>query len=145
MEKDPECPHERIAEIRSAYEDFKIEAKKKKTTVKNGQSSVAEFRDWTLQQLERIIWYIIGFQTIGSEVDYSVVPQKLLNTPCFQHFLLTKTPICFKIKTVTEGVSQPISEKVMSEFLLTLNKKFTSECFATHKCEFNKGKFDACP
>ena len=49
------------------------------------------------------------------------------------------------IKTVTEGVSQPISEKVMSEFLLTLNKKFTSECFATHKCELNKGKFNACP
>ncbi len=33
----------------------------------------------------------------------------------------------------------------MSEFLLTLNKKFTSECFATHKCELNKGKCDACP
>lgn len=70
MIKDPECTPERIAETRSAYEDFKKEAKKKKAAVKNGQSSVAEFRDWTLQQLESIIWYIIGFQTIGSEVDY---------------------------------------------------------------------------
>lgn len=55
MEKDPECPHERIAEIRAAYEDFKKEAKKRKTAVKNGLSSVAGFRDWTLQQLESII------------------------------------------------------------------------------------------
>ena len=54
MEKDPDCPHERIAEIRSAYEDFKKEAKKRKTAVKNGQSSVVEFRNWTLQQLESI-------------------------------------------------------------------------------------------
>ena len=52
MEKDSDCPPKRIAEIRSAYEDFKKEAKKRKTAVKTGQSSVSEFRDWTLRQLE---------------------------------------------------------------------------------------------
>ena len=54
IEKDSECSPESIAEIRSAYEDFKKEAKKRKTAVKNGQSSVSEFRDWVLQQLESI-------------------------------------------------------------------------------------------
>ena len=34
MEKDPECSPERIAEIRAEYEDFKKEAKKRKTAVK---------------------------------------------------------------------------------------------------------------
>ena len=43
------------------------------------------------------------------------------------------------------GVSQPLNEKVISEFLLTLNKKVTSECFATHKCELNTGRLYACP
>lgn len=55
MKKDPECSPERIAEIRAAYEDLKKEAKKRKTAAKNGQSSVAEFQDWTMQQLESII------------------------------------------------------------------------------------------
>jgi hypothetical protein len=55
IEKDPDCPPERIVEIRSAYEDFKKEAKKRKTAVKNNKSTVAEFRDWTLQQLENIL------------------------------------------------------------------------------------------
>ena len=55
MEKDPECSLERIAEIRAAYEDFKKEAKKRKTTVKNGQVSVAEFRDWVLKQFLKIM------------------------------------------------------------------------------------------
>ena len=32
MIKDPECTPERIAEARSAYEDFKKEAKKKKNS-----------------------------------------------------------------------------------------------------------------
>ena len=55
MEKDPECSPERITEIRSAYKDFKKEAKKRKTAVKNGKATVVEFRDWTLQQLENIL------------------------------------------------------------------------------------------
>ncbi len=55
MEKDPDCPHESITEIRSAYEDLNKEAKKRKTAVKNGIATVAEFRDWTLQQLENIL------------------------------------------------------------------------------------------
>lgn len=55
MEKDPDCPPERITEIRSAYEDFIKEAKKRKTAVKNNKSTVAEFRDWTLRQLENIL------------------------------------------------------------------------------------------
>jgi len=33
---------------------YKNEAQKRKTAVKNGQSSVTEFRDWVLQQLESI-------------------------------------------------------------------------------------------
>jgi len=44
MEKDPDCPHERITEIRSAYEDFKKEAKKRNTAVKNGIATVAELQ-----------------------------------------------------------------------------------------------------
>ena len=59
--------------------------------------------------------------------------------------VLTRVYSSIMMKMVTEGVSQPLSEKVMSEFLLTLNKKFTSECFATHKCEFNRGKSCTCP
>ncbi len=55
MEKDPEYTPERIAEIRAAYEDFKKEAKKRKTAVKNGKATVVEFRDWTLQQLENTL------------------------------------------------------------------------------------------
>ena len=55
IEKNPDCSPEHVAEIRSAYEDFKKEAKKRKTAVKNGKSTVSEFRDWTLQQLESII------------------------------------------------------------------------------------------
>jgi hypothetical protein len=55
MEKDPEYTPERIAKLRSAYEDFKKEAKKRKTAVKNSKATVAEFRDWTLQQLENIL------------------------------------------------------------------------------------------
>jgi len=50
LEKTADCTPDRLAEIRSAYEDFKKEAKKRKTAVKNGQSSVAEFRDWVLEQ-----------------------------------------------------------------------------------------------
>ena len=59
--------------------------------------------------------------------------------------VLTQVCPSIMMKMVTEGVSQPLSEKVISEFLLTHNKKFTSECFATHKCEFNRGKSCTCP
>lgn len=55
MEKTADCSPERLAEIKSAYESFKIEAKKRKSAVKNGKSTVSEFRDWALQQLESII------------------------------------------------------------------------------------------
>ena len=55
MEKDPDCSPERITKIRSAYEVFKKEAKKRKTAVKNGQSSVTEFRDWVLAQFPTIM------------------------------------------------------------------------------------------
>ena len=51
MEKSADCPPERLAEIKSAYEDFKSEAKKRKSAVKKGHSTVAEFRDWMLRQL----------------------------------------------------------------------------------------------
>ena len=53
----------------------------------------------------------------------------------FTFVLLTMVLSSFMINAVTEGESQPISEKVRSEFLLTLNKIFRSECFAIHKCE----------
>ena len=55
MEKSDGCSPEHLAEIKSAYEDFKSDAKKRKSAVKNGKSSVAEFRDWILQQLESVI------------------------------------------------------------------------------------------
>ena len=55
MEKAADCTPERLAEIKSAYEDFKSEAKKRKSAVKSGKSTVSEFRDWTLQQLESFI------------------------------------------------------------------------------------------
>lgn len=55
MEKSDYCSPERIVEIKSAYEDFKIEAKKRKSAVKNGKSTVAEFRSWTLTQLNTFL------------------------------------------------------------------------------------------
>ena len=55
MEKTSDCSPERLTEIKSAYEDFKREAKRRKSAVKKGQSSVAEFRDWTIRQLSDIL------------------------------------------------------------------------------------------
>ncbi|MBQ6744434.1 MAG: hypothetical protein IJR05_06810 [Acidaminococcaceae bacterium] len=55
MERISDCSPKRLAEIKSAYEDFKSEAKKRKSMVKKGQSSVAEFRDWTIRQLDGIL------------------------------------------------------------------------------------------
>ena len=52
MEKSDDCTPERLAEIKSAYENFKSEAKKRKSAVKDGKSTVSEFRDWILQQLD---------------------------------------------------------------------------------------------
>ena len=55
MEKDSDYPPERITEIRSAYEDFKKEAKKRKNAVKNGGSTVSKFQDWMLKQIVKIM------------------------------------------------------------------------------------------
>ena len=58
-------------------------------------------------------------------------------------YLLT---YCFIYTTIliTVGVSQPLSEKFISGFLLTFNKKFKSERFAAHKCEFSD-RVGICP
>lgn len=55
MERNAGCSSEQLSAIKSAYEDFKREAKERKTAVKNGLSSVDDFRDWILGQLEQII------------------------------------------------------------------------------------------
>jgi len=54
MEKTAECSPEQLSDLKSAYEGFKKEAKKRKSAVKNGQASVAEFRDWILTQMSTI-------------------------------------------------------------------------------------------
>lgn len=55
MEKTADCPPERLSEIKAAYENFKAEAKKRKSAVKNGSSTISEFRGWILRQLEGIM------------------------------------------------------------------------------------------
>ena len=55
MEKSDDCPPERLADIKSTYESFKTEAKKRKNAVKEGKTTLAEFHDWILVQLDRII------------------------------------------------------------------------------------------
>lgn len=55
MEKNTECSPERIGEIKSAYEEFKKEAKLRKKSVKSGFSSISDFRNWILKQLEKIL------------------------------------------------------------------------------------------
>lgn len=52
MERKADCFPEQLTFLKSAYEDFKREAKIRKSAVKNGQSSVAEFRDWIIMQLD---------------------------------------------------------------------------------------------
>lgn len=48
-------PPEQLSSIKSAYEDFMRKAKIRKSAVKNGQATVAEFRNWTIQQLDSIL------------------------------------------------------------------------------------------
>ena len=55
IEESDDCTPERLAEIRAAYESFKKEAKARKNAVKGGESTVAEFRNWILRQLDGII------------------------------------------------------------------------------------------
>ena len=55
MEKTADCSPEQLAALKSAYEDFKREAKERKSAVKNGQADITVFRDWILQQSWRII------------------------------------------------------------------------------------------
>ena len=55
MEKTSDCSPEQFAALKSAFEYFKSEAKERKSAVKNGQATVAEFHDWTLRQSWRII------------------------------------------------------------------------------------------
>ncbi len=57
MEKTADCSPEKLNAIKSAYEDFKCEAKKRKSAVKNGQLSVAEFREWILRQLDLCVHF----------------------------------------------------------------------------------------
>lgn len=52
MEKTAECSPEQLSDLKSAYEDFKKEAKKRKSAVKNRQASILEFNDWIIQQLD---------------------------------------------------------------------------------------------
>lgn len=54
MEKTADCTPEQLSAIKSSYEDFKWEAKEKKSAVKNGHLSLAEFQNWILFQLENI-------------------------------------------------------------------------------------------
>ncbi len=48
-----------------------------------------------------------------------------------------------------EAINAPLPECTIYEYMFennkNYNKKFTSECFATHKCEFNRGKSCTCP
>jgi hypothetical protein len=50
MEKTVDCSPEQLVALKSAYEDFKREAKERKSAVKNGKTTVAEFMDWILEQ-----------------------------------------------------------------------------------------------
>ena len=49
-EKSAETSPEQLSKMKSAFEDFKAAALKRKTSVKNGQSSQKEFEDWILVQ-----------------------------------------------------------------------------------------------
>ena len=43
-----------VGNMKSAFDDFKAEALKRKTAVKKGQSSSKEFEDWILVQSSRL-------------------------------------------------------------------------------------------
>ena len=53
--KTPGFPPERLAAMQAAFESFKKEALRRKTLVKNGQSSLKEFRDWIVRQKSIIL------------------------------------------------------------------------------------------
>lgn len=53
--KTPGFPPERLAAMQAAFESFKKEALQRKTLVKNGQSSLKEFRDWLVRQKSIIL------------------------------------------------------------------------------------------
>ena len=55
MEKTADCSPEQLAALKSSYEDFKREAKERKSAVKKDQSNVSDFRGWIVEQLDRAI------------------------------------------------------------------------------------------
>ena len=55
MEKNEDCSTEHLSKIKSAYESFKTEAKKRKKAVKENKTTIVEFRNWILGQLDSII------------------------------------------------------------------------------------------
>ena len=54
MEKNPDCTPEQLSDIKSAFKAFMTEALERKNAVKNGDSTVAEFKSWILRQLDDI-------------------------------------------------------------------------------------------
>ena len=49
-EKSEDTSPEQLSKMKSAFEDFKAEALKRKTAAKKGQSSPKEFEDWIITQ-----------------------------------------------------------------------------------------------
>ena len=49
-EKSEDTSPEQLSKMKAAFEDFKTEALKRKTAVKNGKSSSKEFEDWIIIQ-----------------------------------------------------------------------------------------------
>ena len=54
-ENNPECTPEKLDAIKSAYSDFMREPLERKNAVKYGHSTISEFRNWILRQLEIIM------------------------------------------------------------------------------------------
>lgn len=53
-EKSSDTSPEKIAEMKSAFEEFRAEALKRKTTVKKGQTPYKEFEDWIIIQSSKL-------------------------------------------------------------------------------------------
>ena len=53
-EKSEDTSPETLSKMKSAFDDFKAEALKRKTAVKKGQSSSKEFEDWILVQSSKL-------------------------------------------------------------------------------------------
>ena len=53
-EKSEDTSSEQLSKMKSAFEDFKAKALKRKTAVKKGQSSPKEFEDWILVQSSKL-------------------------------------------------------------------------------------------